>query len=95
MKEDRPQIGISIVLSVLAGLVSIVTTFLILIFLFMSIGLFGIGDGESAQITKMARTSTITLIISLLVALGVGFYTIAKMHKPKNQGSRSSPSDTH
>jgi hypothetical protein len=81
MKGRQPNTGVNIILSVVVSLASIVTTFLVLILLFMSLGLFGLGDGEPGQITKMARTSTITLIISLVVALSAGFFILVKMHK--------------
>lgn len=72
MEEAKPKNFFSIILPITVRLIS---AFITIILLFVSIGLSGWSDGgEAKYLERLERTTNITLIISLFIVLGIGIY---------------------
>jgi len=49
--------------------------------------------GEPAYLHRLEITTTITLVLSIVVALSTGIYIVIKMNRTKQQDTRTSGSD--
>ena len=95
MKEPRSRDAFSVAFSVFIGLIGGFVTFIILILLFSSTGLFGWTDGgETREIDRLENSTNITFILSVIIALVVGIFIVIRMNRTKQKGSDSSPLDT-
>lgn len=84
-----------VILSLIAGIASSIIIFFLLISFFFSVGLWGWSDGgEKEYLERLERNTTITSIISLLIAAGIGFYIAYTIIRSKLKEKHSFPADT-
>ncbi len=76
----------SVVWSVVAGIVTAVVTFVLLLLLFISMGLIGWSDGgDMAYLERLERTTTITIVISALTGVVMGIYIAVRISRSKQR----------
>jgi len=77
--------------SILIGGLAGCASFIILITFFFQVGLFGWSDGgEKDYLDKLERSTTITAIVSIVIAITVFFYVIYSMLNRYSKKSSSS-----
>lgn len=94
VKETGQKKLFRIILSFITGFAGAAAAFFVLIFIFLSVGLFGWSDGgEKEELKRLEQSTNITLAVSVVTAFSAGIYIIYRMNKPKEQENDPSPPD--
>jgi quinol-cytochrome oxidoreductase complex cytochrome b subunit len=94
MKEHKNKTRVHPLLVIISGLGISIGTFILLIAIFIGLGLFGWSDGgEKEYLERLEKSTNITLISSVIIALVTGVYSMFRMNRSKQKEIDSSLSD--